>query len=101
MSTEIDPKKLTINDPISPDTLKKLGALTNARMQLAEQLLDMEQEKIKIMVTSRQLDDEKQKVFDKELSDRGLPPSAPVEVDAKTGLISMVTPPGAQSAAHS
>jgi hypothetical protein len=101
MSNEVDPKKLTINDPIAPDTLKRLGALQQARLQIAEQLLDMELEKIKLVVGSRQLDDEKQRVFEKELTDRGLPPNAPVEVDAKTGMIAMVQQQGQQPAAHS
>jgi hypothetical protein len=98
------PQKKTINDPIAPDTLKKLAQITNARLQLADQLLDLEQEKIKIMVTTRQLDDEKQRVFEKELTDRGLAASAPVEVDAKTGMISFVKgagqpqPPNGQTA---
>lgn len=93
MSTEnTEPRKLTINDPLSPETLKKLAQLTNTRLQMADHMLDLEHEKIKIMVASRQIDDEKQRLFEKELTDRGLSPSSPVEVDAKTGLISLVKP---------
>lgn len=93
MSTETtaEARKLTINDPLTQETLKKLAQLTNQRLQIADQLLDLEQEKIKLMVASRQIDDEKQRLFAKELTDRGLPPNAPVEVDAKTGAISIVT----------
>jgi len=95
MSTEKPPTRLTPNDPVSPDVLKKMAQITAARSQLGDQLLDLEHEKIKILVSARQLDEEKQKLFAKELSDRGLGPNTPVEVDAKTGVITFAqdTPP--------
>ena len=91
MSTE---KKLTPNDPISPDVLKRMAQVSAARSQLGDQLLDLEHEKIKILVSARQLDEEKQRLFAKELTDRGLNPGTPVEVDAKTGQISFVNAQG-------
>jgi len=96
MSTEKAETKLTLNDPISQEVLKKMAQITAARSQLGDQLLDLEHERVKILVSSRQLDEEKQRLFAKELSDRGLGHNTPVEVDAKTGQISIVsegTPP--------
>ena len=87
MSTE---KKLTPNDPISAETLHKMAQITAARSQIGDHLLYLEHEKIKLLVSARQLDEEKQKIFAKELTDRGLGAGTPVEVDAKTGVISFV-----------
>ena len=86
MSNESE-KKLTINDPVDPETLRKLDAVHVARQQLATQLLDLEEEKVRLLVAARPLRDERNKLFEKILIDRGLPPSFSVDVDLETGKL--------------
>ncbi len=83
-----DTKKLTLEDPVDADTLKKLGELREARLQVAERHLDMESEQVRLMVMARQLDAEKNRIFEKILADRGLPPTFPVNIDGTTGKLS-------------
>ena len=94
MSNEADPnaRRLSIDDPIEPAILQKFADLENARMRLGTQLLDLEAEKVKIMIASRQVDVERQRTFEKVLTDRGVAPSTPVEIDAGTGKIRLLTP---------
>lgn len=96
MSTEVDPntKRLSVEDPIDPAILQRFGDLESARMRLGAQLLDVEAEKVKIMVAARQIDVERQRLFEKVLSDRGVAPSTPVEIDAGTGKIRVLVPQG-------
>jgi exonuclease VII large subunit len=86
-------KKLSIDDPVAAEDLAKFSELQNARMQVAERVLDLEQEKIRTLRAASNIDTERQRLFEKVLLDRGLPPTAPVEIDAKTGKISLVAPP--------
>lgn len=88
MST--DDKKLTIQDPISAETLERFQQLASARAQMAEQYVDLDNEKIRLQVAIRQIDQEKQKLFEKELIDRGLTPTTPVRVDGATGAITLL-----------
>lgn len=94
MSTEQTEKKLTLEDPMSAETLKKLEQLSSTKLQLCERYVELEDEKVRCLVGIRQLDQEKQRVFEKELMDRGLAPNTPVEVNAKTGKIALVKEDG-------
>lgn len=82
--------KLTINDPIDAETLQKFSQLQMSRVQVAERLLDLEQEKVRTMRAAAQIDTERQRLFETVLVARGLPPNFPVEIDAKTGLMKAV-----------
>lgn len=87
MSQEPETKKLGPGDPVDPGTMKKLAEIQTARVTFAEQLMDLEQEKVRILVGARQLDAERARTFDKILIDRGIPTGTPVEVDGQTGTI--------------
>ena len=91
-------KRLTVNDPIDQATMDRFGELETTRVRLATQLLDFEDEKIKIMVASRRIDEEKQRLFEKVLMERGLAPTTPVEIEASTGLIKVIRAPERQAA---
>lgn len=86
MSSE-ESKRLTPNDPIDVETLARISELESTRARLGLQLLDIEDDKVKILVSSRRIDEEKQRIFEKALMERGLPPNTPVEINANTGLI--------------
>src|SRR5271170_1555613 len=94
MGTESEKPPLTLNDPIDPAVLKRIGEIQNRRYHLGDMLLDLEQEKVKILVEGRRLDDERQRLFATALTSRGLQPSVPVEVDPETGKISLLQPNG-------
>lgn len=94
------PAKLTINDPVDPETLKKFSDLREARMQIADNLINLENEKVRMMVAVRQIDNEKNRLFEKIIVERGLPIGFPVNIDGNTGAIKPlmdmpdVAPPG-------
>jgi len=84
--------KLTINDPISPEVLKLLEKLSSSRQQVADNLLELELEKVNMLVAARSIDQKKAEIFSSELELRGLDPDTRVIVDGKTGAISLETP---------
>lgn len=88
--SETESKRLTIEDPIEPEILAKFSELENARMRLGGQMIDLKSEEVRLMVAARRLDEEKQRLFEKVLVDRGLHPTTPVEIYAETGRISMM-----------
>jgi len=83
-------KKLSPDDPVDAETLAKFGQLQTARMQCAERLLDLEQEKVRTLRAAASIDAERQRIFESILTNRGLAPNFPVEIDAKTGKITPV-----------
>lgn len=83
-------KVLTIEDPIDEETLERFKTLQGVRMQCAERLLDLEQEKVRTLRMAAGIDQDRQKVFEAQLVARGLPPNFPVEIDATTGKITPV-----------
>ncbi len=91
MSNESE-KKLTIKDPVEPETLRKLEGVHDARQQLALQLLELEEERVRLIIAARPLREERTKIFEKILVDRGLPPSFPVDIDLITGMLEPLVP---------
>ena len=85
-------KKLTPNDPVDASTRKKLEELGAARYDVADKLLEIEQEKVKILVAANRIDEERNRIFEKILMDRGLPPTTPIEIEAQTGNIRLLRP---------
>jgi hypothetical protein len=102
MGNESDKKpQLTLNDPVDQATLTRIGEIQNRRLQLGDMLLDLEQEKVKILVEGRRLDDERARLFANILGSRGLHPTVPVEIDPATGKISLMKVNGVQAQAPS
>lgn len=101
MSTETttETKKLTIADAVSPEDLARFAELEGARSQIAVRLLELEQEKIRTLRAASNVDTEKQRLFEKVLIERGLPPTAPVEIEASTGRIKLVDGPAPRTPA--
>ena len=89
-------KKLTPADPLDEETKQKLDELTEMSYDIAIKLYESEQAKVRLLVAGRQVDVEKQKLFEKILMDRGLPPNTPVEIDGQTGMIKVLHPIGAR-----
>lgn len=84
--------QLTIDDPMSEEVFKKLHELRALRTQLCEQNTDLDMEKIRLQVAIRQLDQEKDRLFESELAARGIPSTTTVEIDPTTRKISILKP---------
>lgn len=98
MSNEPEGRRLTLNDPISKGTLEQFRQIHDARVRLSLALLQLEQNKINLLGGAKRLDAQQDQLFQAALVERGLPPGTPVDVDAKTGLISLRHPPEAPPA---
>lgn len=88
--SETETKRMTIEDPIEPEILAKFSELENTRMRLGAQMIDIKSEEVRIMVAARRIDEEKQRLFEKVLVDRGLHPTTPIEINAETGRLSLM-----------
>jgi len=93
MTEETKTPKLTLNDPIASETLERFTKLGEAQHNLALQLLRLEQNKIRLLAAAHQLDEQEQRLFEKVLVERGLPPTAQVEIDTKTGILRVLSQP--------
>ncbi len=94
----------TLDDPIAPEVLGKLRALQEARMDLGDRHLTLQQEQVRLLAAARRIDEEKQRVFEALLMERGLPPDTVVEIDAGSGKVKVlqegqppIPPPPAQT----
>jgi hypothetical protein len=87
MANETEKKTLTMNDPVTPAELQRLAELQKRRYDIAETLLELKQEEVRLLVQARVVDDERNSLFAKIVTDRGLPAGSPVEIDAQTGRV--------------
>jgi hypothetical protein len=87
------PKKLTLEDPVSPETLHQLRQIHDARLHLCERAVDLDQEKIQVLAAIKRLDDQKHRVFEGILVERGLPPQTQTEIDGRTGKLRLIPQP--------
>lgn len=87
------PKKLSPEDPVAPETLQQLRQLHEARLHLCERAVDLDQEKIQVLAAVKRLDDQKRRVFEAILVDRGLSPQTQVEIDSRTGKLVSIEQP--------
>jgi hypothetical protein len=93
MNTQIEQenKRLTIDDPIDEETRGRFYSLQDARLRTGDRLLDLELEKIKLIRSVSAIDNERQKLFERVLIERGLPPNQTVTIDSTTGKIEVIT----------
>jgi len=84
-------RPLTPEDPIDAETLQQFRSLQEARDQIAGNLLSMEQEKIQLLAAAKKVDDQRNRLFQNCLVERGIAPDTDVEVDARTGKIKFTT----------
>jgi hypothetical protein len=80
-------KKLSPDAPVDGEVLQRLQQVQHARLQVADRLLDLEMEKVRLLASAQRIDNEKTRIFEGILMERGLPPNSIVEVDAETGII--------------
>lgn len=86
MSDQPTPK-LSIQDPVAPEVLEQFNRLQEARMTLAERILNLEQEKLRMLSAAHEVDQQKNRLFESVLMERGVAPNTPVSLDSSTGLL--------------
>ncbi len=93
MDTQIDQekKRLTADDPVDEETRAKFSALQDSRLRVSSRLLDLELERVRLIRSASAIDTEHQKLFERVLIERGLPPNQPVTIDQATGQIKVLT----------
>lgn len=84
---DVPTRRLTSEDPVERAVLDQLRELQDSRLQIAENLLEMEQAKIQLLASAKRLDDQRSRIFQAILVDRGLPPTLPAEIDARSGKL--------------
>jgi ribosomal protein S4E len=80
-------EKPTIQTPVSKEDIDKFRVLDDKNNRLALRYLELEEEKVKILRVRTILSQERQKLFESLLLERGLPPNFPVEINGETGVI--------------
>ncbi len=80
---------LTPSDPVDVETLEQFRQLQEARARLADELLEVEQAKIRILHAVKRVDDQRNRLFEACLVSRGLAPDTSVEIDHRTGVITV------------
>ena len=85
-------KQLTVNDPVSSADLTELEDLSSAWYKTAGALLELEQEKVSLMVMAKTIKENRVKLFERLLTERGLSPRTVIDVDPATGLIEVRGP---------
>lgn len=89
-------RRLTINDPVSQETVQQLRQIQSAQAEIGLELLRLEQRKIQVLAVAKKLDEQHQRVFQGILVERGLEPSTPVELDGVSGKITLKRAPDAE-----
>jgi hypothetical protein len=82
-----DTRQVTLDTPVDPATLSRIETIQNARLQLGDRFLDLEQERVRVLRAVANLDAERIRIFEDINTSRGLSPTTPVEIDAKTGKV--------------
>jgi hypothetical protein len=85
-------RRLTPNDPIPPEQIKQFTELAEARATIANNLLQLEQDKIYLLASAKQIDEQHRRLFQAVLTERGMAPDTQVEVDGETGKLTVKTP---------
>lgn len=91
-------RRLTINDPVSQETVQQLRQIQAAQADLGLELLRLEQRRIQVLAVAKKLDEQHQRVFQGVLVERGLDPTTPVELDGTSGKITLKKSPDAEAA---
>lgn len=93
MDTQVDQekKRLTVDDPIDDETRARFTALQDSRLRVGDRLLDLELERVRLIRSASAIDNERQKLFERVLLERGLSPNQPVTIDSGTGQIKVLS----------
>lgn len=87
--SQSEKRPLTVDDPVDAEILQQFRSLREARDRIADSLLSMEQEKIQLLAAAKKIDDQRNRLFEGCLVDRGMAPDTGVEIDARTGKLNL------------
>jgi len=87
------PRKLTPDDPVPPDILARFTELEDARVAVALQLLNQEENRVRLLSAAHTASEQRKRLFEQVLVERGLSPLTQVEIDSKTGVLRLLSPP--------
>ncbi len=90
MSNQDEKQALTPNDPVDTETLEQFRRLQEARQRFADNLLSLEQEKIQLLAAVKKIDDQRNRLFETCSIERGIPPQTRIEIDARSGKITIL-----------
>lgn len=74
-------------EPVSAEDLARLEQLKIARGGMANRLLDLEEEKIKILAATKRVSDEWNGLLARIAQERGIDPNSHFEVNPRTGQV--------------
>jgi len=97
MTDDSAPKALLT--PLDPESLMALQRHQEIRAKIAHDMLELEQEKVRLLVLAQGFDKEAHSLFAKLLTERGQNADAKVYVDFKDGLLKPVGEPNVHSLA--
>lgn len=80
-------KRLTLEDPVPPETFAALQQIQDAQVNIAMEMLHIEKRKVQLLAADKKLTDQNSRLFQAILVERGLPPTTVVELDARTGKV--------------
>jgi len=89
MPTENDDVRIPQNTPVSQEVLSQLDHIVKFRTQLSIEGIDIDLRKVQILATIRRLDQQRDEIFNKILTERGFAPGTVIEIDPKTGAFEM------------
>lgn len=84
---------MSLIEPVSKEDLARFQQLDLSKKALAERLLSLEEEKIRIMAATKRISDEWTGLFSRIASERGLDPNSAFDINPKTGAIDLGSPP--------
>ncbi len=79
--------RLTLDDVVDQTTLGRFVELDDLSNQLGRQLLRIEEEKLRLLVESRGISQERTALIERVAMDRGLPPNTPIVVHMSSGQV--------------
>jgi hypothetical protein len=92
MANEHAPQRLTLDDPVGKEVIEKLSELEMMQVNAAMHLMGIKREEVRLLAVDRKVEDERHKMFERLLMERGLPPSTPATIDFATGKVHLMKP---------
>jgi hypothetical protein len=83
-------KYMSALEPVSPEDLERLNQLQIAKRGIADRLLALEEEKVRILAASKRVSDEWDGVFARLAQERGLDPSSHLDINPKNGALQVI-----------
>lgn len=74
-------------EPVAPEDLARLDQLQVAKRGIADRLLELKEEEVRLIAAAKRVSDEWNGLFARIAQERGLDPKAEISINPKTGLV--------------